>query len=143
MRSAYLMFDFSFSLSISSLTKVLARCQRDLTTPLLCFSGWLLRKLRYWSVWVLSLYTLVLMHPSFCTMIMESKKPNDLSLLSSVVWFFVVVATVKETTSRSVVHLIWSSMELRCSVKSSAIQNNKHVVDVSIPPAWSVGGFSY
>ena len=88
MRNAYLMCDFSFSLSISSLTKVLARCQRDLTTPLLCSSGWLLRKLRYWSLWVPFLYTLVLMHPSFRTMIVESKKPNDLSLLSSVSLFF-------------------------------------------------------
>lgn len=43
-----------------------ARCIRVLTTPLLCSSGCLILKLKYWSVWVSLRKTLVLIEPSSC-----------------------------------------------------------------------------
>ncbi len=49
----------SLSLSPTSLTIVNTLCIRVLMTPLLCSSGWLLWKCRYWSVWVSLRKTLV------------------------------------------------------------------------------------
>ena len=55
-------------------TTVSARCSKVLTTLNLCSNGWCEAKFKYWSVWVLVLYTLIFSDPSSLREIKVSRK---------------------------------------------------------------------